>query len=430
MIDNIYEIYLQSKGVSIDSRSVQNGVLFFALKGTHVDGNSFADSVVGKGAIAIIDNPLYAGHENCILVENVLETLTDLARIHRNNLKTNVLGITGTNGKTTTKELVAKVLSSHFKTYATEGNLNNHIGVPLTILRTPTDTEWLIVEMGANHIGEIAYLSNIAQPQYAVITNVGQAHLEGFGSPEGVFKAKTELYHYIKRNGKQIFVNSDDKMLYNSTLDFSTYTYGTKNGDVIGHILNPNNPMQIQWSHQDKIFNVQSHLFGSYNLWNILAAIAIGTYAHVPYEKINKAVEMYYPDNNRSQYVSTIKGNTIILDAYNANPSSMNLAIRDFLKLQGTDKMFILGSMLELGAYSEEKHAEIIDYLVEQNVKPVIFIGMEFYILKSNYKSKGYVFLKNIDDAKRYLESNIITNATILMKGSRGIAIEKLLPYL
>jgi len=430
MIEFIYDIYIQSKGISIDSRTIEKQMLFFALKGNNVDGNLFADNAVKKGGIAIIDDPQYKKNDNYILVNDVFETLTELARFHRKKLKANVLAITGTNGKTTTKELVYNVLSTHYKVHATKGNLNNHIGVPITILQTPFDTEWLIVEMGANHKGEIEYLCNIAQPNYAIITNIGIAHLEGFGNLENIFLTKAELYDYIKIYGKQIFVNADDQKLFASAKDYTNYTYSVQNGNVVGKIIDNESPMQIQWQHNNNIFLTKSHLFGSYNLYNILAAIAIGTCTGVPYDKINSAIEAYIPKNNRSQTIKTNKNNIIILDAYNANPSSMKLAINDFLQLKDANKLLILGSMLELGKYSEEKHIEIIKLLTEQDVKHCIFVGTEFYKLKSKYNHSGYTFYQNIVETIKHIEKNIIKNTTILVKGSRGIALEKTITYL
>ena len=408
-IKELHKIFLKSSGVTTDSRQIELNSIFFALKGDNFDGNKYAKSAIDKGAsFAVVDNKAYCLNENYILVDDVLSCLQELSKYHRKQLNCPVLGITGTNGKTTTKELITAVIEKKFRTVATKGNYNNHIGVPLTLLRAKLDTEFLIVEMGANHIHEIEFLCGLAQIDFGIITNIGKAHLEGFGSVEGVIKAKKELYEHIDINDGTLFVNANDKLLKSIS----------ENTDRI--LYNINEQEQSNSPFAKVIYNgslISSQLIGDYNRTNILAACEIGRYFGVSLEKTKEAIESYTPSNNRSQLLETNR-NTIVLDAYNANPSSMTEAIKAFQKVNHKKKLLILGDMLELGENSLVEHQSIIDELSQDNQK-VILVGQEF-----NKCQHNFVHFFNSEDALVWIEENQIEDMFILLKGSRGIKLE------
>ena len=414
----LYTLFLSHPYVSTDSRRIPEGGLFFALKGDRFDGNLFAGSALESGAsYSIIDDPAYVTSERCILVDDVLFTLQKLAQMHRSFFKFPVLAITGSNGKTTTKELCKGVLSKKYKTHATKGNLNNHIGVPLTLLSAPADTEFMIVEMGANHQGEIDSLCNIAMPDFVMITNIGRAHLEGFGGPEGVKKGKSEMYRYAASSGGSIFINTNDEVLV-SVLpeDANIIPYRS---DTIQLHDNPGKTLVFQYMNQ----LVHTQLYGSYNVPNITFAVTAGEYFGVAFETIVQAVTGYIPDNNRSQVIQ--KGSiTYIKDAYNANPSSMRVSLEQFMSVQAPKKIIVLGDMLELGAYSRDAHREIIDMASRGAFAEMIFIGPCFCEAGENMPGK---YFTDTDAARDYFNNIDKENATVLLKGSRGIAVEKLL---
>ena len=408
-IQKLHHLFLDSTGVSIDSREIKKNNLFFAIKGEKFDGNSFAKNALNQGAkYAIIDNPKFSDNERYILVEDVLTCLQQLAKYHRGKLNCHVLGITGTNGKTTTKELINVVISKKFRTVSTKGNLNNHIGVPLTILRANLQTEFLIIEMGANHVREIEFLCSIAQINYGIITNIGMAHLEGFGNEEGIIEAKRELYTHIKCNKGTLFVNADDKLLMSISKDINQVNYHECKLKKIKTFF-------AEVSFKDRL--ITSKLIGNYNKTNILAACRIGNYFGVSLNNIKNAIESYVPSNNRSQLLKT-KDNTIILDAYNANPSSMIEAIKSFENVMHDKKIYILGDMLELGKNSSIEHQKIIDYL-SQEENNVIIIGEEFGKCKHNF-----IHFKNSQEAKTWIKKSRIIDNIILLKGSRMIKLE------
>ena len=424
-IKDLHELFMKSSGVVTDSRKIKNNCIFFSLKGENFNGNEFANSAVEKGAmLAVIDEKKFSHNkENYILVENCLETLQNLANFHRKKLNTKIIGITGSNGKTTTKELINSVLKTHFITYCTKGNLNNHIGVPLSLLEISKNTEVAIIEMGANHIGEIKLLSEIVEPDYGYITNFGKAHLEGFGSEEGVIKGKTELYKFLfKRNGF-IFYNSDDEKQKYLLSDYKNkFGFGIKSSDL-NYTIKSENPTIILEVNNNII---ESTLFGNYNIQNIISAVTIGMYLQIPIEKISNGISNYISSNNRSQIVE-IKSNKIILDAYNANPSSMLLAIKSFEKSKLQNKVLILGDMFELGQYENKFHQEIIDYCENLNINRVFLVGK---IFSKTIHSRKFLSSANYIELSKRKEFKEIKNSNLLIKGSRGIQLEKLLEFI
>ncbi len=429
-IEELYKIYLQHPEISTDTRNVSTGSIFFALKGENFDGNAFAEHAIEAGAAyAVIDNPGYQINDKTILVDDVLSTLQQLANYHRNQLSIPFIGITGSNGKTTTKELINSVLSVKYKTYATQGNLNNHIGVPLTILAIRGDIEIAIIEMGANHKQEIAALSRIAEPTMGLITNVGKAHLEGFGGVEGVRKGKGELYDFLKENSGLVFLNQDntslkkmaDERQLQNIFYYSTSTASNLKGELV-----ENNPfLVIDWIAENERHRAKTNLTGPYNLENILAAIAIGRHFGLSAEEINMGLTSYIPGNNRSQITKT-ENNTLICDYYNANPSSMVAALDNFSALKAEKKIIILGDMFELGDESLAEHQAIVDKAITTDANERIFAGENFY--KCNLANA--VFFKTIDEVANYLGTNLIKDASILIKGSRGMRLESLLKFL
>jgi len=498
--EHLYELFVQYPLIVTDTRKIVPGSLFFALKGGNFDANTFAANALELGsAYAIIDNPAYQLNEKYIVVDDVLAALQDLARHHRRQINIPVIGITGTNGKTTTKDLINAVLSQHYKTQATHGNLNNHIGVPLTLLTIDKSHEIAVIEMGANHQKEIELLCGIARPTHGLITNIGKAHLEGFGGIEGVKKGKGELYDFLKKSespevrksGSQIkvsppagggdlegakggvaFVNSDSAVLVQMEQERglkNTVFYGTGNTDnlVTGQLIENSPLLTLEWENNrsGEIYTVKTQLTGAYNLNNILAAIAIGVYFGLDDDEINRGIESYQPKNNRSQIVQTVS-NTLICDYYNANPSSMFVAIENIGKIDANRKVLILGDMFEMGEASAAEHAAVIKKAMETPVDERIFIGKDFFAvspkvrksespeeetgtplfvssptnrdagdeqstpeLVSDNTNKGgrRVFYETVEDAINGLKAYPIKNSTILIKGSRGMALERLL---
>lgn len=426
-IQQLYKYFLQHPIVSTDTRSDVSDSIFFALSGENFNGNRFAEQAIQKGAkLAVIDDKDYFKGDGYFIVEDVLTALQDLARVHREKNKIPLLGITGSNGKTTTKELISAVLSTSKSIISTRGNLNNHIGVPLTILRIKPETEIAVVEMGANHIGEIKLLCTIAQPDAGIITNIGKAHLEGFGSLEGVIEAKSELYQSLKSTDGKAFVNTDDELLLKLSSDLNRLTYGTSNSDITGQVRSLNPFLSLSWNYGNKHFLLDTKLYGKYNFSNVLAAIAVGIFFGIEPEKINKAISLYIPENNRSQQLATAT-NKIILDAYNANPVSMSEAIKSFSEAEFVNPVLILGDMFELGKAAPEEHLKVIQQLSSSGFEKVILVGKEFYELRN---SGNFVFLQTTKDAKKYLKENSIKNSSILIKGSRGMKLETLLTFL
>ncbi|MET0944853.1 MAG: UDP-N-acetylmuramoyl-tripeptide--D-alanyl-D-alanine ligase [Flavobacterium sp.] len=425
-IQEIHKLFLQCKSLSIDTRKIEKDSMFFAIKGENFDANTFAKQALELGALfVIIDNESYLVDERTILVQNSLETLQELAKFHRAYLKLPIIALTGSNGKTTTKELINVVLSKKYKTKATVGNLNNHIGVPLTLLSFNTETEIGIVEMGANHKKEIEFLCEIAQPDYGYITNFGKAHLEGFGGVEGVIEGKSEMYQYLAKNDKIAFVNLEDPIQIEKSVGIKSFTFGVKNDQADVKIENiAANPFVVV---DYENFTVESHLIGLYNSNNINAAVSIGRYFKVDNEAVKEAIENYIPENNRSQLLK--KGsNQIILDAYNANPSSMAVAIANFLQLDSHNKVMVLGDMFELGKESQQEHKIIVESLLNQNRSICYLIGKAFY--ENKIASENIQFFETFEDFSNHLKTMHFENNAILIKGSRGMALERTLEYI
>lgn len=426
-VSALYEIYKTYPSVQTDSRKVQKGDLYFALKGERFNGNDFALQALEDGAAyAIVDEAGAQHNEQCILVEDVLKAMQQLALHHRRQLNIPFIAITGTNGKTTTKELVNQVLSARFNTYATAGNLNNHIGVPLTILGIKEDAEMAIIEMGANHEKEIAFYCTIAEPNYGLINNVGKAHLEGFGSVEGVKRAKGELYDYIRELQGTIFINNDlDYLVEMASGIVHQITYGTSNAQYIGRALSGDGLLKFALLSSGMETTIQTQLVGDYNLPNALAAIAIGAHFGMDIDTIKTALEAYTPSNSRSQLLQ--KGsNTIILDAYNANPSSMKLAVENMAGLQ-TDKTkwLFLGAMKEMGENCHSEHQALVDLVQTLGFEHVVLVGKEFEDTTHNFQ-----YFEQAALAKAWLEARPLHDASILVKGSRGSKMEEILPAL
>jgi len=428
-IEKIVTLFRQHSGISTDTRKLKKGNLFFALSGENFNGNSFAAEALEKGAAAVIVDDSEFVPENdsrFILVEDTLHALQELAKFHRQQFGIPVLAITGTNGKTTTKELCAAVLATEKRICSTKGNFNNHIGVPLTLLSINNKTEVVIVEMGANHRGEIAALCDIARPTHGLITNIGKAHLEGFGDFQGVINTKNELYHFLNSNTGTVFVHKDNLLLMELSENITRVTYGNPPADVEGTMVNTNPFVKISWHQKEEKINIQTQLYGSYNFSNIMAAVAVGKYFGVSKSGIVRALKNYRPENNRSQLFQT-QNNTLILDAYNANPESMALAIDDFAAHRFSNPVLILGDMFELGKSSEEEHYKIIEKLKKTDFQQVILVGKDFYKTVPEYLYRKFATTKQ---AEQYLQSHRIKDAHILIKGSRGMQLEKIIQYL
>ena len=421
-ITTLYRIFLHSTGVTTDSRRCKAGSLFIALRGETFDGNAYAAQALEAGcACAVIDNPAYLpeGDARYLLVDDTLKALQDLARHHRRALGTPILGITGTNGKTTTKELTAAVLSPKYNLHYTQGNLNNAIGVPLTLLGLRPEHQLAVVEMGASHPGDIRELVDIAEPDYGLITNVGRAHLEGFGSFEGVIRTKGELFDYLReKGGATVFVHDDNPYLKDMAHDLKQVCYGSQAGLYVCGRMTGNSPyLALAWHTEGEAEEhpVQTHLIGEYNLPNALAAITVGRYFNVPAGQICQALESYVPHNNRSQLVRTAD-NTLIVDAYNANPTSMKAAIDNFHKMQAAHKMLILGDMRELGTDSPALHQEVVDQLETYGFEDVVLVGTAFAATRHHYPTypDAPALIAN-------LQAHHPTGKTILIKGSNGL---------
>ncbi len=422
----IYNLFLECQSICTDSRKITPNCLFFALKGENFNGNVFAKSALDNGAkYCVVDEKEYAVDKQYILVDNVLKTLQQLATFHRKTLNLPIIALTGSNGKTTTKELINSVLSTQYNITATKGNLNNHIGVPITLLEMTKNTDIGIVEMGANHPKEIEFLCEIALPDYGVITNFGKAHLEGFGSLEGVINAKSELYEHLKTHGKIIFVNQNDETQIRQVGDYNSVVRFGKNATVESQIILRSSQPYVTLEYNGS--TIKTHLTGKYNFDNISIAIAIGKYFKITTENIKLAIENYVPSNNRSQIID--KGsNTIILDAYNANPTSMLAALENFKQSKARNKVLFLGDMFELGKEAPFEHQKIVDYIEEHLAANVHLIGGNFYKTKV---TKSFIKkFETFDDLKSYLETNKINQSQILIKGSRGMALERTLQYL
>ncbi len=422
-IEELYALYRQHPSVETDTRKLKPGAIFFALKGSHFNGNSFAVQAIEKGAtFAIIDEKEFDIPGKTILVENVLATLQELAKYHRLRFSIPVIAITGSNGKTTTKELIHAVLSSSFKTYTTESNLNNHIGIPLTLLRIKEDAEIAVIEMGANHLNEIASYCRYTLPTHGLITNCGKAHLEGFGSIEGVRKAKGELFDHLRNSGGVAFVMWDYDYLQEMSKGIPHIVkYGTRDADIEGKAVNNETFLEVNIRRGAHTGIIKTKLVGDYNLPNVLSAVAIGKYFNVPDPKIKTAIENYLPSNSRSQLVKR-GSNTIILDAYNANPSSMGPAIENFAGLRAANKILILGAMAELGAESVQEHQAIVDLIKLYQWKQVVLMGGDFLKIKHPFLS-----FENAAKARDWFREQHFENTHILIKGSRSMQMELVL---
>lgn len=430
-ISSLYNLFKTATGICTDTRQIKAGNIFFALKGERFNGNEFASQAIEQGCIAaIIDQEAYMS-EKAILVNDVLDTLTQLAIYHRRQLKIPFIGITGSNGKTTTKELISTVLGKKYKTFFTQGNLNNHIGVPLSVLSVDGSHQLAVIEMGANHPGEIAALCKISMPDFGIITNIGKAHLEGFGSYENVVKAKSELYQYIKEHKGSIFRNALNPLLKNISEGIPAVEYGMTDSRVWGEVTEvfPLLSVKIHFSKPGEKHSesINTKLTGTYNLDNICAAACIGAYFKVSCNEIKEALETYTPINHRSQIQQTQR-NTVIIDAYNANPSSMKAALENFFQIPSASKTLILGDMLELGNESFTEHLEILKQIKSGFSGKVILVGKHFMEHKASYKE--YSFFENCLNPELLIMAQNLKDNYILLKGSRGIALEKVLPSL
>lgn len=424
-IEELYNRFTECNGLTTDSRHCPEGSMFLALKGETFNGNAFAAQSLAQGCrYAVVDEPQYASPENprIILVDNCLETLQKLANYHRLRLGTRMIGVTGTNGKTTTKELIAIVLGEKFKVLYTQGNFNNHIGVPLTLLRLKPEHEMAVIEMGANHPGEIKTLVHIAEPDYGIITNVGKAHLEGFGSFEGVIRTKGELYDFLREKGNAtIFIQNENPYLNKIAVGLTCIRYGQTPGlDVTGKVVACSPFLHFSWTAEGVSHEVQTHLIGAYNLDNALAAVAIGRYFGVEDTQICHALSSYVPQNNRSQLVHTAS-NTLIVDAYNANPTSMMAALENFRQMEAAHKVAILGDMKELGEGSHEEHQKVVDFLKECGFERVMLVGPEFGSTVSSFEH-----YKDVKEVEALLAAHPLLECCILVKGSNSMKLSEL----
>lgn len=415
----LYNYFKESSSVSTDTRLINKGSIFFALKGENFDGNKFAEEAIKSGASYAVIDDQSLNNPKFIKVKNVLKSLQDLSKFHRSKLlKTKIIALTGSNGKTTTKELISEVLKKKYKIISTIGNLNNHIGVPLTLLRIKQNTEIAIVEMGANHLNEIKLLTDLINPDFGLITNFGKAHLEGFGSIEGVIKGKSELYDFLIKNDKKAFINNDDYIQNQFIGNKISFSKEDKSNYIFKEVKDTN---YAGLNYND--FIVDSKLTGNYNYHNIAFATSIGLYFNISIEKIKEAISNYIPSNNRSQIIKK-NNKLIILDAYNANPTSMISAINSFIKKQG-NKSVILGDMFELGNQSEKEHHDLIDFCVKNNFENIFLIGNEFFKQKDKFEIP--FFYKTKDELNKHIKKFPITSKYILIKGSRGMRMENLI---
>lgn len=428
-LENLYQKYINSSGVSTDTRKITKDCIFFALKGANFNGNAFALEALEKGATYVVVDeiiePAQADNERLILVEDVLNTLQALANYHRQTFAIPIIAVGGSNGKTTTKELIRNVLAKSYETFATPGNLNNHIGVPLSLLAMPKNTEIAIIEMGANHEGEIALLCDIAQPTYGIITNIGKDHLEGFGSLEGVARANSELFLYLLKNKGKVFVNTSEELVYRMASRFEDPVTYPNPGDYFQAKLLEDDFLVSLETENDEIMNTQ--LFGQYNFYNICTALCIGKFFEVPSYLANQAVGEYQPQNNRSQLIQK-NGNTILLDAYNANPSSMQVAIENFAKIKAASKIVILGDMFELGEQSHAEHQKLGEQVAAAQFDTVVFFG-EATQAALIANPKAYFFTDKFS-LHNWIQDRAIQNSHILIKGSRGVSLETVLQFI
>ncbi len=430
-LNRIYSIFLEASGVVIDSRKCKPGCLFIALKGERFDGNRFATQAIESGALAaIVDDPEIADNQQCILVDDTLTTLQQLATHHRLQFNIPIIGLTGSNGKTTTKNLISHILATQYECHYTQGNLNNHIGVPLTLLAMPKSVEVCVVEMGANHVGEIGALCAIARPTHGLVTNVGKAHLEGFGGIEGVKKGKGELFDFLAENKGVAFINKSEphlmqmaeavakKIIYDGRrLDF-------EHSDYLVEMLQETPFLKVAFHDSEgQRLEAESELFGIYNFQNIATAISLGKYFRVPAEKIKSVIEQYKPEDNRSQMLE-YRGGRILLDAYNANPTSMGNALKHFSTLEGDSKLAVLGDMLELGEYSVKEHADIADLAISLGIQEIILVGPAF---AEAAKEHGLHHARSVEDLYQWWSDQDLTDRLVLLKGSRGMKLEQLI---
>jgi len=424
-IADLHYKFLSTRGVSTDTRTLKKGELFFALSGENFNGNKFAHDALNKGAdFIVIDDESFdmSSDTRIILVKDALVALQQLANYHRKYLGLPIIALTGSNGKTTTKNLIERVLSQQYQVYATIGNLNNHIGVPLTLLSLTAEHDFGIIEMGANHIGEIELLCKIAEPNYGYITNFGKAHLEGFGSIEGVIKAKSELYNYLAEHRGEVFVYDNDKKQKELTEKQGRITFGS--GASYDFELISSQP-KLHFKYKNN--TIRTDLVGDYNFVNCIAALTIGEYFGVPAVKAIRAISTYHPENNRSE-IRVTKINTLLLDAYNANPTSVKAAIENFMEVEHPNKKMILGDMFELGSYAKFEHQAVVDLLKEETALEVYLIGENYYATDSS--SLQISKFKNYEDFIQKIKSEPIEGAYVLIKGSRGMALERLVEFL
>ncbi|MGQ8336599.1 UDP-N-acetylmuramoyl-tripeptide--D-alanyl-D-alanine ligase [Sunxiuqinia sp. A32] len=427
--EQLYSIFCKYPMISTDTRDIKKDSIFFALKGANFDGNKFSQEALNKGAAyVVVDDQKLSGKENHIVVDNVLESLQKLANYHRNQFDIPVIGITGTNGKTTTKELIAAVLQKKYQITFTQGNFNNHIGVPLTLLQIKKETEIAIIEMGANHPGEIAELCEIAEPNYGIITNIGKAHLEGFGSFEGVIKTKSELYDFLRKKGAPCFINADNELLIKQAIGLKQLSYGKNtSADLKGQAEESGYFLTVKALFPKGWLYLKSRLIGAYNFENILTAARVGLEFDVDPLAIQDSILKYQPTNNRSQLIEK-KNKKIIMDAYNANPTSMEASLKNFFSINATHKTVILGDMLELGNDTQEEHQRIVDLLEAEKLDNIILVGGIFATTSTGIKTKKFEQVELLIDylyQQKLLEDNLI-----LIKGSRGIHLEKILKIL
>lgn len=425
-IPELHQIFLKHPEVCTDTRKINPGAVFFALKGDNFNGNVFAQKAVEQGcSYAVIDEPAFA-FEKSILVNDVLQTLQELAAYHRQHWGKKIVAITGSNGKTTTKELIHSVLKQKFNCLSTKGNLNNHIGVPLTLLSLKNEHEVAVVEMGANHQREIALLCEITQPDLGLITNAGKAHLEGFGGEEGVLKGKGEMYDYLRAHNKTAFINEDDEKLKSIAGGLKTYSYGfAETALVRGKLLTKDIFLEMEIFMGKELVQVKTQLTGNYNATNVLCAAAVGTLMDVSSQQVKKGIEEYTPDNSRSQVAKTTR-NTLILDAYNANPSSMSLAIDNLVRIDAEKKFFIVGDMREMGEYARKEHEAILKKLHETGLQGIC-IGSEFMQCPEKY---GFPCFDQVTDAREFIQQANLQGYNILIKGSRGVKLENIVDLL
>ncbi len=427
--DTLYRIFIRNPEICTDSRNVSKGSIFFALKGESFNGNQFAAQALKQGSsYAVVDEQKYVTDERYILVDDVLFSLQKLAMFHRMHFNIPVIAITGTNGKTTTKELINSVIRKEYRVVSTYGNLNNHIGVPLSLLKIKDNTEIVIIEMGANHLGEITKLCELALPTHGMITNIGTAHLEGFGNIETIVKTKTELYEYLDKNGGTIFFNRENEILAGrlSEISCEKISYGGISGNYSGIIKNSVPALELKVLIDNNSFALKTNMFGAYNFENVLAAISIGSYFNVETKTIIETIEGFKPYDNRSQIVKTVV-NTLICDAYNANPTSMKMAIDNFLLMNSVKKVLILGDMFELGENSEKEHMKLVKYVKDKSFSRIILIGKFFSAVNQTLQIPAFI---DVDSFVKWLDKNPIKSSYILIKGSRGMKLEKVIEYL